>query len=267
MISTISNEKRVFRGVLSLLLIGIILFTTIVMSCASVSVDSSLSLPNSADEGGILSYVVDAAEQFSSGKAILNYDATNGILTFSNKNYSELTHEQKEKFMEGTLKSITKTSLGGQTKSRVYNFISNQDTTITAAMKYLKADANADFIEAKKWFDPFTGAVGVIMGVLALVIFTSLGLSIMLDISYLTLPMFRVLVEREDNKRRPLFVSNEAWKTVMEVERSDGAKSLLSVYLKKRVAMILILAIALGYLLSGRIYSIIIYIMDAFAWG
>lgn len=264
MLSTKLDEKRFFRGVLSLLLIGLMMLTTVYFAMASISVDSALSLPNGAGESGLLQSVATQGNKYAGGKTILKYNSTTCVLTFSNKLYSELEYDEKVSFMEDTLSYITKASFSGQTKSRVYNFIASQDSTITNAMKYLSADANADFIEAKKWFDPFTGVVGVIMGVLALMIFTSLGLSIMMDISYLTLPMIRVALEREDNSRRPLFVSNEAWKTVLEVERAGGSKTLLGVYLKKRVVMILVLAICLGYLLSGRIYSAIIYIMDAF---
>lgn len=229
---------------------------------ASSAVDSILVLPQDAQ-------TVGASIAMSAGKCgnvtILSYDGTNRALKFSNKNYYGLGADEKRKFMETLLTTITKSSLNDKSKNKMYNFISSQDTALTNSMKYLQTDANADFVEAKKWFAPFTGIIGTVLGVICILIFLFTGLSTTLDIFYLALPGFQAVVEKGDEHKKPRAISREAYSARMDAESDGTYKSAYAIYLKRRVWVLMLVMICVGYMISGQIYDLVVYIMDAFS--
>lgn len=202
------------------------------------------------------------------GSEILVYTGNDGLLSFSNKKYASLAVDVKRDFMETALLSTKESGLGTQVKNKVYNFIANQDSTTSSAVRYLRSDTSADFAKAASWFKPFGSTFGVLLGLLSLFIFMFMGLSITVDISYMVLPGVRVLIEGGMGGK-PKWVSREAYSSVKESEdamQSNNYKGYMGLYFKRRIPSILAIAIALGYLISGEIYSIITYIIDAFSW-
>lgn len=199
-------------------------------------------------------------------KEILVYTGNDGLLSFSNKKYNELPEDEKRKFMEEALLRTKESGLGVQIKNKTYNFIAKQDSTTSAAVKFLRSDASSDFAEAASWFKPFGSVFGVVMGFLSLFIFMFMGLSIVIDLAYMSLPLFRLWVEKEEGKK-PKLVSNEAYSAVKKSESSvtENYEGYMSIYFKRRTGSIILMAIALGYLISGQIYDIVVYIIDSFA--
>ena len=255
----------VFLLVIMLLTNGIVVYAD--GSSSAVSVDSSVSLEgNNAEVANICTQANNSVDMIGSN-AILSYSISDGVglLTFSNKNYSTLDSEDKETFMETALKATTKTGLNAKTKNKVYNFIANQDTPVSSAMKYLQNDANADFLEAKKWIDPFTGVVGTVLGVLCVAIFMFTGLSIVFDICYLVLPGVQAILERGEENKKPFGVSREAYASLRDSERDNEYRSVLVLYLKRRVGLLIIMSVCVGYLISGKIYDVVILFIDAFS--
>lgn len=199
---------------------------------------------------------------------ILIYTGNDGLLSFSNKKYSDLTVDVRRDFMETALLSTKESGLGNQVKNKVYNFIAEQDTTTSAAVKYLRSDASTDFASAAAWFKPFGSVAGVVLGVISLFIFMFMGLSILFDVAYMVLPGFRVFVEGGKNER-PRWVTREAYSAVKESEEGINHteyKSYMSLYFKRRVPSLILMSIALGYLISGQIYDIIVFFIDSFSW-
>lgn len=195
---------------------------------------------------------------------ILVYTGDDGILSFSNKEYKELDMDTRREFMEVALSATKESGLGTQTKNKVYNFIEQQDSTVSAAVKYLKSDASADFVGAKAWFRPFSGVFGTIMGFLCLAIFIFLGASIVFDCSYLVLPGMQLLLEHGHPERRPFGVSREAWKTQQDLEKSDKYVNVVVLYAKRRIGIVLICSLCLAYVISGKVYDVIIFFIDVF---
>lgn len=200
------------------------------------------------------------------GVDVLEYTGNDGLLSFSNTKYASLSVDEKRKFMESVLLSIKESGLGTQIKNKAYNFISDQDTTVSSAVKFLKSDASADFAVASAWFKPFGSVMGVILGFLSLMIFMFIGLSSLIDIAYMVIPMFKVALD--GSKGKPRFISTEAYSSVLESEQSAGKqyKSSVSLYLKRRFPALMLMSIALGYLISGKIYDIVIFFIDSFTW-
>lgn len=198
------------------------------------------------------------------GTKILEYSGKDGVLTFSNRKYNELDLEEKRNFMEAALKMTKECRLGPQIKNKVYNFIEQQDSTTSAAVKYLKSDAQADFVSAKAWFRPFGSVFGVLMGIVCLLIFLFLGASIVFDIAYLVIPGFQAIVERGEEHKRPFGISREAWKTQQELESASVYRNPIGTYCKRRIGLIILCSICLGYVISGAIYDVLSLFIDAF---
>lgn len=250
------------KRVCMVLLMFVLCFSNVLIVHADRSdVDSVITL----DTG--LSSVSSICSQANSvvGENILVYTGNDGLLSFSNKIYSGLDVDTKKEFMRVALGATRESGLSTQMKNKVYNFISSQDTSVTAAIKYLQSDASADFVAAKAWFKPFSGAFGTIMGVLCLLSFLFMGMSMVFDLAYLALPGVQMVLERGEDNKKPFGVSKEAWNANREVEKEgSSAHNIMVLYMKKRVPVIFLMSLCLGYVISGMIYDILIFIIDAF---
>lgn len=200
------------------------------------------------------------------GKKILVYTGKDGLLSFSNANYSKLVIEDKQEFMRVALLTTAESGLTAQTKNKVYNFISNQDNSISSAIKYLQSDASADFASARGWFKVISSPVSKILGFLCVMIFLFLSISIVVDVAYLELPFVQMMLEMGKGKNeKPAFISREAWRSSIDYEKdTEHYTSVINLYLKRRAPVILFVSLILGYLISGAIYNIFVFFVDAY---
>ena len=254
-------RKNLRRALLLVSTLTVLLLSSITVFADRSDVDATITMQPS--QGEISS--VCAQANATVGEDILVYTGDDGVLTFNNKLYSELDMEEKREFMRVALAATKETSLGVQQQNRLYNFIYEQDNAVSAAVKYLQSDTSADFVAAKEWFRPFSSPLSTVMGVLCLLIFIFMGFSIIIDVAYLSLPFFQGLLERGEERRRPIGVSREAWAANKEVETDERHRGIFSIYLGKRIPAIILMSICLGYVISGYIYDIIIYFIDAFS--
>lgn len=252
-----SKNKGIF-----LVLFAIIFQLLLVGNVHASDVDAVVSITKNAGE---VSSICNSSNALLMGKKVLSYNSAEGTLTFSNSNYSELDFNQRRLFMERALLSTKESHLGTQVKNKMYNFIAEQDSSVSAAMKFLKSDTSADFAEAKAWFLPFSSPISIVLGVLCLTIFVFMGASMVFDAGYMVLPGMQGILERGDPNKRPFGVSNEAWKATKKAEESDSDIGVMGLYVKMRLPVILIVSLCLGYLITGKIYDILVYFIDAFS--
>jgi len=124
-----------------------------------------------------------------------------------------------------------------------------------------------DFVTANKIYEPFSGLVGTIMGIIAVLLMAFLGLVMVLDIAYISLPPVRLAVDENKSKGggSKLF-SHDAIHAVQIAEEGgngDGEKKqALGIYFKRRVVMLIILGICLLYLVNGQVYTLVGYVLD-----
>lgn len=201
------------------------------------------------------------------GTTVLTYTGKDGLLSFSNENYNKLAINDRNEFMETALLSVKESGMGSRIKNKVYNFIAEQDSTTSAAVNLMRSDASTDFAQAASWFKPFGSVAGIILGFLSLMIFMLTALSIVFDMAYISLPGFKVALDRGKDGR-PIWVSREAYSAVVDSENSIEStyKSAISYYCRRRIPAMILMAIALGYLISGQIYDLLVYLIDSFAW-
>lgn len=128
-----------------------------------------------------------------------------------------------------------------------------------------------DFVSANRIYKPFSGIVGTVLGLIAILIMGFLGIVIVADISYITIPPIRMAVaDGNDAKGGKLPISkvfsHDAIYAVQvsetESEGGGSPKQALGVYLGRRIPMLILLGICLLYLVSGNIYTLVGYILD-----
>lgn len=237
-----------------------LVYSSIMVYADRSEVDSSIAMQPS----GEINRVCEQANGVAN-REVLVY-SSDGVVSFSNSLYSELDTTQKREFMEVALGATRATGLGSQQKNKLYNFIAEQDSTTSAAIKYLKSDASADFVAAKSWFHPFSKYISPVLGLICLLVFMFMAMSMLFDCAYLVLPMFQGLLERGEPNKRPFGVSREAYITMRDINKDKyEGRNILSVYFSKRMPVLIICAICLGYLVTGKIYDIMSFIVDAFS--
>ncbi|PHE64366.1 hypothetical protein COF68_05875 [Bacillus toyonensis] len=179
--------------------------------------------------------------------------------------YLKLTAMDKKDLMESTLTAIEKSSMGGRDRSRLYNFIEEQDEGTASAVRTLSTNVSTDFVSANSLVRPFTGPISTFLGLACIIVFFMLAISITVDICFLTIPMFQAFVMRND-KARPSYISQEAWDALLisESNLGNGKHNLWGVYFKNRMRTMLIIGITLGYLIAGQVFDLVIFIVDFF---
>ena len=95
-----------------------------------------------------------------------------------------------------------------------------------------------------------------------------LALTIIIDITYLVIPLSHILLFKSNSGEKPHLISLEAWSAMKEAESKSGSgssKTPLSLWFLMRVKSIVILGICFLYLVSGEIYTLIAHLVDYFS--
>lgn len=129
-----------------------------------------------------------------------------------------------------------------------------------------------DLVTANKIYQPFSGLISTLLGLGAIVIFAVLGIVIVADIAYITIPPFRMITGGDDGGGdggggggKSKIVSTQAVNAVQAEENSGGdgkQKSALGTYFKTRTISLIILGLCLVYLIQGQLYVLIGWILD-----
>lgn len=263
--------SRVRYAFVITLLLGIATLLSPFKVMADVNAKPTLAIScNSADYNLILTSASDI--NTSAGFTFITVSASTQVGNTSSCNvsldmttYKNYEQSVKTSIMESALTTISNSSMSTMSRNKLYNFIESQDESTASLVRQLSNDVNADFAEAYMMFKPFSGVLGVILGVFAIVIFVTLTMMILVDLSYIVIPMIRDFLTPSSANAKPKFVSNEAWYAVKEVDgANDTQKNVLLIYLKKKTMQFVALSICILYLLSGEIYILIGNLMDMF---
>ena len=142
----------------------------------------------------------------------------------------------------------------------------------------LMAETKPDYAAATQIYMPFSGPIGVILGILSILIMALLGVTMALDLAYIVIPAFRLMLDggTEGNSDKggkgamAKIISDEARSAVATVENGSGNtgqggstnKVAVGQYFKARWKSLLLLGICLLYLVQGQIYGVIGWIID-----
>lgn len=179
-----------------------------------------------------------------------------------------------EDIAENSYDAIDSDKADGVTESTVQNWWKELQTKNGVGSKFMNEilkNTKPDFVTANAIYQPFSGVVGTLLGLLAILICALLGLVMAADICYITLPPVRNLVSEDDNDKGKIskskMFSHDAIYAVQCAEDtsdggSGGGKQALGIYLKRRIFALILLGICLVYLINGQLYTFVGWILD-----
>ena len=201
-------------------------------------------------------------DKYGMEEDLLTYDSGTHLLTFNNTAYSGLDLSEKRETMKYTLDSIASSTMTNQHRLKVYNFVCDQDTGVSQAIRWLSSDASADVASAADWLSPYASVISTTWGVLCIIILTMLALTMTLDLAYMTIPPLRSLLT-SSKKGRPWFVSVEAFNAIKHADDTGG--NYLAYYLKKRFISCIVIGTIIVMMVTGKIFEPFLYFGSYFA--
>lgn len=211
----------------------------------------------------VFSQVANSSNEYIKAK-VLSVDVGKRVIYFDNNVYRGLYVNQRKDFLQHALTQIKQSNLKPKSKNKLYNFLSLQDGDASKILRNLEKDLTADIANGREVYLPFSGTVTTILGLIALGVFIGVGISMLVDISYLTLPMVQKSIDERPDGKLPKLVSSQAYFAVREREANEGSNYMLS-YLKKRSIAVALVMISLGYLSSGLIFEAVGYVVQVFS--
>lgn len=184
-------------------------------------------------------------------------------ITIKMSEYIKLEQANKQIVMEEALTGIQNSKISSSNRNKIYNFIASSDETTSSLVRQLSNDVNADFAEAYSLFKPFSGVLGTFLGVISLLIFILLGITIVIDLAYINIPAIQLALTNPSKEEKPKLVSIEAVNAIKEAE-TKPEKNAMTSYLRMKTKQFIALGICLLYLVSGKLYVLIANIMDYF---
>ena len=181
--------------------------------------------------------------------------------------YKELKQNAKQDVMQSALDGIYNSRISRTNKNKIYNELCALDTSTSSLVRQLSDDVNADFNGAYKYFKPFSGPLGIVLGLFSLVLFALLAMTIVVDIAFMTIPFIQTWL-MGDSGDKAKFVSLEAVSAVKESASKIGTseyRSPINYYMKTKTKQLVAISICLLYLVSGQIYSVLAQIIDYFS--
>lgn len=276
----VSKQKK---GFLSLMLIGLV--TMLMFSTMFVFADTKAEVAEAEGAKKQLtgyvygkmqgeSYEVDGGGSLS-GKDLFSGSPADGY-DLKEDEFNTLTSSAQTQVVsdiaENSNAAVKDDKAELVTESTVQNWWKELQMKKGVGSKFLSEilkNTKPDFVRANQIFRPFSGPIGTAIGVVTVLIMAFLGLVIAMDIAYMTIPPFRLFMADDDSEGRTpksKIISFDAIYAVKSVEEGDGGNSkprqVLWIYLGRKWLSIVILGICLLYLVQGRIYTFVGWVLD-----
>lgn len=211
-----------------------------------------------------------------SGKELFNKKSNGSSGTSYDVNedqFKDLTKKEQQRFTTRLVEEANaQVGSNGVTSSTVTGLLQKLQTKPGMGSKLLTEilkNTKPDYVRANNIYQPFSGIVGTFLGLGAILILAILGIVIVSDVAFITLPPYRGLMGESDGDKKGMakfLVSHEATSAVREAEGSDSGqgsyKYAIGIYLRRRAIALVILGICLLYLVQGQIYVFVGFIMD-----
>lgn len=296
-----SSSKQITKGDINAV------YTTLVTTCVGgkyTCTSTGRIIDNSANTykasgGGIVTYssiwdLQGVTQAVTNGNTSQTYNMGGNINEFFDTvQFGKLTNKSKKAFLTDVLTICnamaydTEMGVGthGVTDETVSAFVeqlSGQAGMGTTMLTSILQNTKPNYTAANRIYQPFSGIVGTVLGVISVVIMALLGVSMALDIAYLTIPAFNMMCTGNEtgqsadgkNSRGSTLgglISKEAKKAYKAADGGEGAqgqggagdyKASVGVYLKYRWTGLLLLGICLLYLVQGQIYTLVAWVID-----
>lgn len=190
-----------------------------------------------------------------------------GVTSADSEEWDDLETSEQKKLVQEMGKTVSHWALSDASQKKLQNQLVN-----SAAIPYDNASAvaalfnqGADIAGAMSWFAPFSGVVGLILGVGVVIIMVLLIFSTIMDLVYIGIPMAQLAMNSKagkEDKEHPFGVSIDAVKVVQEKNEGTAGGNVYLKYFKRRILTYIILAICILYLVSGSLGGLISALLD-----
>lgn len=233
------------------------------------------------DGGGTLKY-----KQMFHSAATTGSTGETSLCCLNTAAFDKLNSDGKRKFLEDFFssanacvyysdanKSGNANAVSDETVTDVYNNLQSVDGMGTLLMASLLQNTKPNFVAANNIYAPFSEVIGTILGFLSIIIMALLGVTMALDILYITVPTFQLIIGDAKSgqgqqggaaKIGAKIVSTEAVKAVEASQAGQNGeyKSAIGTYFGYRWKSLVLLGICLLYLVSGQIYTLVAKLID-----
>ena len=166
-----------------------------------------------------------------------------------------------------------------ETVTDMTNVMQQQTGMGASLLASLLQNTKPDYTTANRIYEPFSGVVGTILGIIAILIMAALGITMALDLAYITIPAFQMAMGGSDEQGNGTkgkgiggFISQEAKSAVKAADGGQGGqsgdgsyKAAVGIYFKYRWKGLVLLGVCLLYLVQGQIYSFVAWFIDLFS--
>lgn len=268
------GQSRLRRGLASLML-----FSALSLSMFSTSAFARVSEETSRDT--LNSTIVQAVEDktyqtekggYVRGSTLVDNDgmvtpAFEGLTSRAKQQLLNDMNEAADNKIKKDETSDSSDSVSSDTKNDWLTELQQCDGIGSQLMTTLLSDTKPDYVTAHRIYEPFSGGVGTLMGLGAILIMAGLGLSIVVDLAWINVPFFRVMMNGDGN--RPSKVISHEAQSAVRIAEGEGSgsgkgigKSASFEYLKKKILNLIVLGICLLYLVQGQIFTLVGMILD-----
>lgn len=271
------NFKKLFKMVLPLLLV-----LSLIMPMGIAYADDpgekklSTSIRDLNTKKGT-KFNTDDGEQVSWSELFDPKTGDGSVVTINEDNFNRLTSSEKTKFIDDVISessAFQKANSSKVSEANLQNWWKRLQSTPGAGTRFMTQileNTKPDFVTANNIYAPFSGPIGTALALACIFICALLGLSIAMDIAYITLPMFRIITGDDGQVSggsnggsgsviRSHLISANAKNAVKECE-SQG-KQALGFYFKHQAIALILLGICLLYLAQGQLYVLVMMILD-----
>lgn len=212
--------------------------------------------------------------EFENLTAGAKQDFLKDVLGLSNAIVDDVTYmEQHNNYSAANLPSA-------ETVTDLTRMMQNQSGMAGQLLASLLQNTKPDYVTANRLYAPFSGIVGTILGIVSILIMALLGVTMALDLAYITIPAFQMALGGTDNtngngeKGKGIggIISQEAKKAVQAADGGSSGQSgsgeyraAVGIYFKYRWKGLVLLGICLLYLVQGQIYSFVGWFIDLFS--
>ena len=240
------------------------------IQASGVGANPTLTITYNTNEGNTISNYCNEVNDYTNKLAGFDFieykdgsDSKSCTLVFDFSTYKKLSQDKKSDIMDFSLSKVKDSNISTTNRNKVYNFISSNDESTASLVRQLQNDVRVDFAKAYLIFKPWSGWIGVFLGLGALGIVVVLGLSLMIDISFISIPLVQMFLSKDGNLDKVKFVTNEALTSVKEAEGTS--KDALVIYGGKKTKQLFVISIMIIYLASGKIFLLIGWFIDLFS--
>lgn len=185
------------------------------------------------------------------------------ILYMNKKGYDQLPVKRKQEVLRITYDALNASEMNNRDRNRIFNWLETVDSINSTVVKEFSHTTSTDLYGAAKILAPFQGAMGIVLGVLAITIALLLTFSFVWDMAFLTIPFFTALLSRNgapSMSNRPFLVSQDA---ILAYEQTSASgEQVLPRWLRLRSKSVLIVGLCLTYLVSNQIWQLIAFLVE-----